>query len=158
MTEEIRRIIFESEPFARLRGLAGSLARGGGADFSGAAGSLLACAAAMIAGERPVLLITPEEDRAEQLRDDCALLLGEGGVRFFGARPAHHAQALDLSAPIARIETLKALSGGGNLLIVAPAVAVSQKLPPPAMFRGAVVELRVKEEHPFEKLLSRLED
>ena len=56
-----------------------SLRPGAPARLSGINGSLLAFAAAHLFEERKtqMMLVVPEIDRAEQLRDDCAALLGD---------------------------------------------------------------------------------
>src|SRR6266571_5734527 len=51
----------------------------------GVAGSMLAFVASYIFERtgKQVFITAADEDRAEKLRDDCALLIGEGYVRFF---------------------------------------------------------------------------
>ncbi len=129
-------------------------------EASGVSGSLTAFLAAAAFGEFPagVLLVAPDDETAEKLRDDCAALAGQGRVKLFGARPLHHAQALDLSASIGQIETLEALAAGAPALVVASPRSLSERVPPPEAFRKSVISISVGADHPFDALLQRLDD
>lgn len=125
-----------------------------------AAGSLLAFAAARTFEVRPghVLLIAADKDKAEKLRDDCALLLGEARVRFFGARPTHQSQTLDMSSTIAQIETLKALTGEERYLLIASPTSIVEKIPQPEEFRKTILEVVTGGDYPFKQLIGTLTD
>ncbi|HMD14652.1 MAG TPA: hypothetical protein VKI62_08510, partial [Bacteroidota bacterium] len=97
-----------------------------------------------------------DEDRAEKLRDDCALILGEASICFFGASPAHAAQTLDMSSSIAQIETLKSLATGKSLLIVASPHSIVEKIPQPEEFRTIVTDIAIKREYHFQELIDKL--
>ncbi len=157
--ERIKNLILTSGNFGRLCESVGRLSVGERLAMQGVAGSMLAfVAAAIMAGRNTqILLIASDVDKAEKLRDDCALLMGEGSVRFFGARPIHKAQSLDMSASIAQIETLKSLSSSAHVVIVASPQAMVEKVPPRARFQESVIEVTVAGEYPFQKLIGRLE-
>ena len=112
MIEEVRKRIGESEPFQQLKTAVKMLQPGNPVQIHGINGSLMAFVAVHLfqVRQKQLLLVVPDKDHAEQLRDDCILLLDESSVHFFASGPSHAAKLLDMSAPIAQIETLRALS------------------------------------------------
>ena len=156
--KDIKEKIYKSEEFKTLAKHAHTLEAGQSLEINGVAGSMLALVAACVYKQRQLLLIASDEDRAEKLRDDCALLIGEQNVRFFGARPTHHAQALDMTSSIAQIETLKALTLGDQLLVVASPQSIAEKVPPPEQFAQTIIELKANQEYKFQELITRLEE
>ena len=106
MIEKIKNIIGQTDKFILLRELLKEPTSETQIDVRNVCGSLIAFVAADVFEHsgRHVVLIGSDEDRAEKLRDDCALILGEPSICFFGARPAHTAQTLDMSSSIAQIE------------------------------------------------------
>lgn len=126
--------------------------------LQGISGSLIAFAAAHLFELRKtqVLLVAADRDRAEQLRDDCAIILGDEYVCSYVSGPAHAAMNLDMSAPIAQMETLRSLSRSERVLIVASAEALTTKLPSTKQFAERAVELEVSKEYPFEELIQKL--
>ncbi|OLD58167.1 MAG: transcription-repair coupling factor, partial [Ignavibacteria bacterium 13_1_40CM_2_61_4] len=158
--KEIKKKIYESDKIRELSAALGGLAPGRSLPVRGLSGSLPAFALAHAAEttRRQILLVASDDDRAEKLRDDCALLLGEENVRFFGTRAHHAAQALDLTSSVAQIETLKSLISPSRLLVVASAQSAMQRVPGPADFERAIVEIKVGEANDFEKLIVRLQE
>jgi transcription-repair coupling factor (superfamily II helicase) len=154
---DIKEKIFHSEEFKELAQRAKALEVGQSLALGGVAGSMLAFVAARVYEQRPLLLVASDEDRAEKLRDDCSLLVGEQNVRFFGARPTHQAQALDMTSSIAQIETLKALTTGTRLVVVASPESIAEKVPLPKQFTKNIVELKAGNEYKFQELIARLE-
>ena len=115
----VKKILIESDAFRKLTHQAKELKAGQSLFLHGVAGSLLAfIAACLFVDHRHVLLVASDDDKAEKLRDDCALLLGEEVVGFFAARIAQEGHATDMTAPVSQIETLKALSAGTKLVTV----------------------------------------
>jgi transcription-repair coupling factor (superfamily II helicase) len=151
--------IFSSQAFSVLRAELKNLKAGNPLILEHLTGSFMAFVAAGIfeEGTRQVLVVAADEDRAEKFNDDCRVLTGGGHVHLFGARPMHYTQALDMSATIAQIETLKNLSASSANLIIASSDSIVEKLPNPSSFKSSVIELRSGEEHDFQKLLERLE-
>ncbi|MGD1043834.1 MAG: transcription-repair coupling factor [Bacteroidota bacterium] len=158
MIEQIRKRITDSEPFRQLTAMMKSLQPGSPVQLQGISGSLIAFAAAHLFESRKtqVLLVAADRDRAEQLRDDCATLLGDDQVRLYASGPAHAAMNLDMSAPIAQIETLRSLSRSECVLVVASAEALTTKLPPTKQFVERAIELEVGKEYPFEELIQKI--
>ena len=124
----------------------------------GVNGSLMAFVASALYEERQsqLVLLTPDQDRAEQLRDDCALLLGEHAVRLYAHGPGHKAAVLDMTAPIAQVEALKALASKEKVVVVTSAEAITGLIPLPADFKQRSVEITAGKEHPFEALIAQL--
>ena len=156
MIESIKKSIFDSPPFETLKSKLGDKV----IHLQGIRGSLMAFAASSILEHRQtqVLLLVAEEDSAEKLRDDCALLLGDQAVCLFGANADRHAKLLDMSAPIAQIETLQKLSRGERVLVVTSAAALTSAIPPPQSFANRSFVLEVSKEYPFGSLLDRLSE
>jgi transcription-repair coupling factor (superfamily II helicase) len=65
---------------------------------------------------------------------------------------------LDLSGPIARIETLQALADGRSVIVVTSAGALAMPVPHPGAFHRRRVDVAVGSETPFEPLLATLSD
>ncbi len=135
-------------------GIAGSVT------VAGVSGSLLAFVAVHLFEQcrRQVVLIVPEEEQAEQLRDDCALLVGDDSVRLavFGGRG--NAELLDVSTSIATMETLQALAQGTPCIVIASAEGAAGRLPSPEQFRQKSIQLASGTDFPFEKLLVKLRE
>ncbi|MEK6755102.1 MAG: transcription-repair coupling factor [Bacteroidota bacterium] len=158
MIEAIKKKIGESEPFRFLRQRVATLGAGDDVWIRGVNGSLAAFVAALIfeASKRQTVLIIPESDRAEQLRDDCAIVSGEQNVRLYGRGPSHKATLLDMTAPIAQVDTLKSLSNSEAVIVVTSAEALACRIPLPRDFKQRSMELEAGKEYPFEALVERL--
>ena len=158
MIEAIQKKIAESVPFQQLTAAVESLQPCNPVQVQGISGSLMAFVAAHLFTMRQsqMLLVVPDKDRAEQLRDDCALLLGELPVHIFASGPTHAAKLLDMSALIAQMETLRALSRSERVLVIASAEALTTKLPAPKRFTERSIELEINKEYPFEHLIQNL--
>jgi transcription-repair coupling factor (superfamily II helicase) len=160
MIETVRKKIENTEPFQALAEKVRSLGVGAPLDVQGISGSLMAFATAFLhkSQMRQILLIEPDGDRAEQLRDDCALLLGEGPVRLYAHGPSHEGALFDMTAPIAQIEALKALTTGEAIVIVTSAEAVASFVPAVADFKKRSLEVTSGKETPFGQLIGQLND
>ena len=158
MIEGIRKKIGTSSPFQQLTLTMKSLKPENPVQLQGISGSLMAFAAAHLfeLEKRQMMLLVADRDRAEQLRDDCATLLGDDNVRLYIAGPIHSAMNLDMSAPIAQMETLRSLSRSECVLVVASAEALVSKLPPVKQFIERSFELEINKEYPFESLIQKL--
>src|SRR5579862_463266 len=155
---QLKHPLFSSPPFIALTDAAGKLDNSHPVVVSGAAGSLVAfMVAALFEGTgRQIVAVAADDDAAETLRDDCALLIGEEAVRFFGARPMHYSQSLDMSSSIAQIETLKALTGSVPRIIIASAASLAERIPSPKHFTETIIELKSGGETDFTRLIERL--
>lgn len=160
MIEVLKKKITESDPFRRLQQGSVRVTPGRPLNLRGVSGSLLAFVASCLYETRQtqVVLVVPDNDRAEQLRDDCALLLGEHSVRLYGHGPGHKAALLDMTAPIAQVETLKALIGKEVIVVVSSAEAIAGRVPPPADFEQRSLEVAAGKDCPFEALINRLSE
>jgi len=156
--KKIKQRIFRSDRFEALEKKVKSLVGEQPLVLRGVAGSLLAFVTASVFEHHgsQVVVVARGDDSAEELRDDCTLLLGEGNVRFFGTRPRHQAQMLDMSGPIARTETLKTLAAGTSVVVVASPESVAESVPPRREFSRTIIELKTGEERPFEDFIRRL--
>ncbi len=158
MIESLQKEIFNTPPFHQLRQQLQRHAPSHPLAVRGISGSLLAFVASFLLKEqrRQLVLIVPETDRAEQLRDDCALLIGEAHVRLYGETSGHQAELLDLTAPLSQIETLKALSTQEPVLVVTSAGAVAHPTASPDQFQRSSLELVSGTDYPFEQLIQNL--
>jgi transcription-repair coupling factor (superfamily II helicase) len=154
MIEQIKKTIYSSAPFEALKGTLGQEE----VHLRGISGSLMAFVASFILEQKKsqLLLVVSDEDSAEKLRDDCALLLGDQMVCLFSSNVDQHAKVLDMTAPIAQIETLQRLSRGDRTLVVFPATALANAIPPLQSFTDRSFSLEVSKEYPFGQLLDRL--
>lgn len=154
--QQIKELIVASDPFVRVSEWASNPQFP--AFVINARGSMVAFVAAQAFEHSPhhLLLLASDEERAEKLRDDCAAILGDQHVRYFGARPTHRSQSLDLSSSVAQIETLKALTETGRFLVIASPRSVAETVPPPAEFASTMIELSTGLESNFGELTSRL--
>ncbi len=158
MIEEIRKRITQSDLFGKLSDTVLTARPETPIQLQGISGSLMAFIAAHIFESRrtQMLLIVPDKNRAEQLRDDCSLLLDESSVQLFISGPVHEAKLLDMSATIAQMETLRALSRSERVLVIASAEALTTQLPGPKQFLERSIELEVNKEYPFEQFIQKL--
>ena len=157
MIDQIKKSIFSSVPFREL----GKQIGGSGEPslyLRGISGSLLAFAASYLLEEHQtqIMMVVADEDRAEKLRDDCALLLGDQRVCLFAPNAGHHARMIDMTAPIAQIETLRRLARKELVLVLVPAEALTNPIPPPASFAERSFVLEVSKDYPFSPLVDRL--
>ncbi|MBN1397264.1 MAG: transcription-repair coupling factor [Bacteroidetes bacterium] len=159
MIEEIRKIIKDSGPFRQLIDSAKSASSQASIQLQGISGSLMAFTAVSLfeSQKKQLLLIVPDKNRAEELRDDCSLLINESSVHLFTAGPVHNAaKLLDMSSAIAQVETLRSLSRSDHVLIIASAEGLTARLPDPKKFLESSIELEVNKEYPFEQFIQKL--
>jgi transcription-repair coupling factor (superfamily II helicase) len=158
MLQRIKETLLTSEPFQQVQESVLHLDAGNELRVEGISGSLMAFVAASVFELRTtqLLLITQDEEQAERLRDDCALLVGEHNVRLAVYGGSHHAELLDVSAPIALVETLHALQEGRPCIVVASVEGAVCRVPPPPQFRTMTIQLTARGEYSFEHFLSRL--
>jgi len=157
MIRDVKDSILQSEPMVKLREAIQSLRRGESFPLRGVNGSIMAfVAASLFEQQKQVLLVVADDDRAEEVRDDCILLLGEEAVRFFGHAQTHEAKLLDMSSPVARVESLKALAAGEDVVVVACGSALAGKIPEQKKFSDGLLVVEAKKEYLFEKFLQQL--
>jgi transcription-repair coupling factor len=156
MIESMKQKIFGSAPFQQLT--AEEPIPGIPLVLRGIAGSLRSFVAAHVYGEfqRQVLVVCAEKDDAEKMRDDCALLLGDADVRLYLVDSTHDAQALNMSAPISQVETLKALSANAPGVYITHASALAYAVPGKNEFKESIVDVRLTAETEFQTFLDRL--
>jgi transcription-repair coupling factor (superfamily II helicase) len=157
---DFKQHITASKPFEDLRARLRAPEKNELISVRGVAGSLMALVCASVFDERKsqILLVVPDAEWGERLRDDCAMLLGETQVKYLGPRPAHHAESLDVTSSIARVETLKALTLGQDVVVVAPAQSITARVPHPDQFTKNTVDLRTNTQQSFTTLIDTLAD
>ncbi len=111
--------------------------------LSGSLGAFLVAHAHRALGQ-PVLVITPDEDGAEQWRDDLQAILGTDAVRYF---PAWDVDVYDRRSPDSeitalRVEAAARLQQHGPALMVAPVAALLTPLIPPHALELATLHVR----------------
>jgi transcription-repair coupling factor (superfamily II helicase) len=160
MIRTLQKRIENTEAFRQLKRAMRERDAGRALTMSGVNGSLLAFVAAWLYDERDrqVVVIVPEEEQAEQLRDDCALLVGDDSVRLAVFGGHSHAELLDVSTSIATMETLQALAQGTPCIVIASAEGVAGRLPSPEHFRQKSIQLVSGTDVLFEELLAKLRD
>jgi transcription-repair coupling factor (superfamily II helicase) len=156
MASDVTSKIFDSPRFQQLNAL--NVSADAPALLHGIAGSLWAFVAVTLFRQAngQVLVVVDEQERAERLRDDCATIIGDANVKLCIVEPQHASQALDVTAPLSQIETLKALQANVPAIYITHATALGYGVPERGDFSRSIVELSVKTDHPFEQLLSAL--
>lgn len=155
---DFKKKIFSSEPFQQLS--LADAAIGNPVMLHGINGSLWGFVAVSLFNERQsqLLVVVDDTERAEKLRDDCAMLIGDANVRLCVVEPRHASQVLDMSAPLSLIETLKALQSKTPAIYVTHATALGFAVPEQKEFSNAVIELSTGKDSDFQKLLEKLND
>ena len=157
MISSIKESIYHSEPFQRFESLVADRKEQCRINIAGISGSLMAFAADLLAEHfSQVLLIVPDKDRAEQLRDDC-ILISEKSVNLYVHAEHHIVTSLDMSGTISAIESLHSLVRNERGIVVSSAEAAVGLLPGPQDLRDRSLTLTVGEEYPFQELLGRLD-
>jgi transcription-repair coupling factor (superfamily II helicase) len=158
--QEIKKLLFQSAKFTELSSALKGISPASPLNLRGVSGSLLAFVAAFTFEKMKgqLVVVARDEERAEMLRDDCGLLAGEANVRFFGKRPHHTGQSLDLTSSVAQIETLQSLAASSRLIIVASPSSVVQKVPASTDFKRTILELKKNDQYSFQSLIDRLSD
>ncbi|MDP1678226.1 MAG: transcription-repair coupling factor [Bacteroidota bacterium] len=105
-----------------------------------------------------VLVVVDEAERAEKLRDDCTVIIGEANVKLFISEPQHASQVIDMSAPLSQIETLKALQANTPAIYITHSTALGYSVPEQKKFLKSIIELSTNSEHNFEQLLVKLSE
>ncbi|MFA6469417.1 MAG: transcription-repair coupling factor [Bacteroidota bacterium] len=155
---DINKKIFESEQFQILNAM--NVTADKPAILHGIAGSLWAFIAVSLFRQAngQVLVVVDEEERAEKLRDDCATIVGDAYVKLYAVEPHHASQAMDMSAPLSQIETLKALQANTSAIYITHAAALGFAVPERQEFSRSVIDLAVKSDRNFEQLLAVLSE
>lgn len=158
VTNDIYSNIFDSEHFQRLNAL--NVSAKNPAVLHGIFGSLWAFVAVALYRQAngQVLVVLDEPERAEKLRDDCATIIGDANVKLCIVESQHASQAMDMSATLSQIETMKALQANIPAIYITHATALGFGVPDRQAFSKAVIELSAKTDHNFEQLLAALSD
>ncbi|MFH0991293.1 MAG: transcription-repair coupling factor [bacterium] len=158
MIETIQKQIFSTEQFQKLRAAATGHTTTEPIQITGVNGSLMAFLAAFQFHERhsQVVLVVSDDNKSEQLRDDCALLCGDSAVRLYAHGSEHKAALLDMTAPVSQIETLKALTNNSQVIVICSAEALVRQIPLPKEFIARSIELETGKDYPFETVLQTL--
>lgn len=159
MLDNIRKKIEETDPFHQLKLSIGGLTPDQHLRLKSISGSLFPIVLNFIleCERRPILLLVPDHDLAERLVDDCTLLVGPHQVFSFLHAPHHASTILDMSAPVGRIESLKALTAQQSGIFIATVDALAKPIPSPSVFAQQSFTLEAGKEYPFEQLLARLD-
>ena len=123
---------------------------------TGIAGSLDAFLIASLfgAGHRQFLVLVPDRDTGERLRDDLAGMLGSDTVVAFGSRE-QRGQAVDAGGDI---RALRALIAGENIIVVATVTGLLQALPDVQAVSGKTFRVQKGEARPFAGVREALDD
>ncbi len=150
--------IFNSEHFQKLNAL--NVSAEHPVVVHGISGSLWAFVAVALFRQAngQVLVVVDEPERAEKLRDDCSVLIGEANVKLFISEPQHSSHVIDMSAPLSQIETLKALQANTPAIYITHATALGHSVPEQKFFLKSIIELSTNTEQNFEQLLVRLSE
>jgi len=150
---------------ARLPDATAALRAGGRVDLAGTPSGVLSILLGDLSLDTPALVITPDLDTARRMAADLSFFLGErereGDVLLFPSLDSspYLEVAPDRRATMDRLSVLFHLARGlETRFVVAPATAISRRLPPrdAVMARSAVI--RAEEELDREELIERLSE
>lgn len=155
MAVDISEKIFGAEQFLQLS--AATIAPADPMYLSGISGSLWAFVAVALFRQTngQVLVILDDKERAEKMRDDCVTLVGDGHVQLYMVEPRHASQAMDMTAPISQIETLKSLHTHTPAIYITHGAALGFHVPDRELFSHSIITLSANTEHSFEQLLQK---
>ena len=158
MIDALKKRLFESEPFKRFEDLLNRDDTSGPLLTTGIHGSLMAFVVSQMHAVQPrqLLVVVPDRDRAEKLRDDCHLLTGTSAVHLYIHARHHTGTLLDMTGPVMQMETLRALANGEQVITIASAEALASPVPSPPSFRNRTLVIEAGSEHPFQQLLETL--
>lgn len=105
-----------------------------------------------------LLVISPDKDTAEKLYDDYISIFGLNGVFLFGERPASNVELLEVSSPISKIETLKALANDTAEVIFASGFSICEKIPESKQIKSNFLEIKNNSKYDYQELLIQLEN
>ncbi|MBF0276631.1 MAG: transcription-repair coupling factor [SAR324 cluster bacterium] len=110
--------------------------------------------------EPPVMVLTESFEKAEQLRDDLAFFMEEGGIYFF---PHWDTLPYDSFSPhrdivAQRFETLRALCDRQVKVLITTPMALMQRMMPRALFEQNCFTLQTLKNYPRQDLLLQLEN
>jgi transcription-repair coupling factor (superfamily II helicase) len=126
-----------------------------------AVGSLSALATAFLFERAPshIVLVAPDDERAEALRADMETLLGEERVLWYAEsdkKLALDAEHLDTQLVGVTGALAEFVAREKNVCIVAPAHALAFPVPEPASLRGHLMEIRTGDTVKFDEFITRL--
>ncbi|HEU4963763.1 MAG TPA: transcription-repair coupling factor [Bacilli bacterium] len=128
--------------------------------ITGLAGSALHLWFAGIQGSlsSPLLIVTHNMSRAQQIYEDLVELLPEQEVRLFPERELGFSDVFAYSPELAanRLSVLEALASGRHPILIAPVAALHQPLTAPQAFAGAMRTIKVGDELDLEDLIAHL--
>ena len=108
---------------------------------------------------RPLLIVVPNLLHAQKIYEDLTSVLKKGEVYLFPANELISAE-LSISSPelrTQRIETLNYLAKGENKgIIIAPISGIKKVLPPHAVWKDSLIELKVGDDLDVEHLMESL--
>jgi len=159
MISSIKDLLYSSEPFRKFAESVKESRNALRLEISGVNGSLMAFVADLL-GEHfsNVILVVSTDDRAEQLRDDCALVTPGRKVNLYAHAEHHSATTLDMSGPVSVMESLHSLVRNEAGIMIASAETAASLLPPPSGFRERAIILTSEVEYPFQGLVDKLEE
>ncbi|MCX7571984.1 transcription-repair coupling factor [Tumebacillus sp. DT12] len=107
---------------------------------------------------RPMLIVTHNTSRAQQVYEDLLELLPSEDVRLFPEREIGFADIMAYSPELAatRLAVLEALAAGRAPVVIAPVSAIHQPISSPTAFRDAFRELAVGDSVDLNELISHL--
>ncbi|MBS4023903.1 MAG: transcription-repair coupling factor [Dethiobacter sp.] len=124
----------------------------------GSAKSMVMAAIRLKTG-RPLLIVTPDQARAEKMYEDMVSVFGEGEVFHFpGQDLLYYNNLLSRSSEVSqqRLVAMRQLLAGRNAVIVTTAVALLGKMAPPDKFYSFSVTIQTGQEWEIDNLLAKL--
>ncbi len=154
MIDNIRSALQSLPAFRALTG-----AEMGEVRLAGVAGSLTAFVVDGVRSmsRRQIVIVARDEESAERLRDDCALLVGADSVRMFTG-PRSRMSSPQASAPVSDVQALRSLRESPASVIVTPPLGLATRLPPAGVLGRSIIQIAKGASVDFAGLIGRLGD
>lgn len=157
MIELLKSTLRKIESFKNLLDVTARLRPGqllGVGNLAGSFKSLLLSGVSEIL-RRQILVVAPDHETAERIRDDLQMILGGAAVRLFDGRS--RSALPDVGKEVNDIEVLRSIIVDGAALIVTHPRSLLHPLPEPAFLTSSAFKIDVDGHHPLDKILEKTE-
>jgi transcription-repair coupling factor (superfamily II helicase) len=89
---------------------------------------------------RQIVAVASDEESAERLRDDCALLAGSESVRLFAGARSRSA-ALQAPRPVSDVQALRSLRESPSSVIITSPLGLASRVPPARNLARSIIQL-----------------
>ncbi|MBQ4100170.1 MAG: hypothetical protein IJC83_01340, partial [Oscillospiraceae bacterium] len=109
-------------------------------------------------GDKPILLVTPDEISAKKLCEDIEVMLGQGSALLYPSRDINFrkSEAVSREFEHLRLSVLGRVLSQEVKIVVASAVGATQLVTPPHLLKTATFTIESREQYNLDELRARL--